>query len=98
MARPAARPLTPAGVVLLAVTVGYLALVLVVPLGALLVRAISAGATALFESLRTPAAENHSEPFFSGSPCTRPAMTGSSTPRSCKNRFRGRPGCGSITG
>lgn len=56
MARPAARPLTPAGVVLLAVTVGYLVLVLVVPLGALLVRAISAGATALFESLRTPAA------------------------------------------
>ena len=56
MARPAARPLTPAGVALLAVTVGYLALVLVVPLGALLVRAISAGVTALFESLRTPAA------------------------------------------
>ncbi len=56
MARPAVRSLTPAGAVLLAVTVGYLVLVLVVPLGALLVRAIAAGGTALVESLQTPAA------------------------------------------
>lgn len=56
MASPAVRPLTPAGAVLLAVTVGYLALVLVVPLGALLVRAVAAGGGALVASLRTPAA------------------------------------------
>jgi sulfate transport system permease protein len=56
VASPAVRPLTPAGAALLAVTVGYLALVLVVPLGALLVRAVAAGGGALVASLRTPAA------------------------------------------